>query len=470
MSNLPAPDISLKALGKLAGPIFVANIAVILSGTIDTIMAGQLGKDHLAAIGLGLAATLLVYLSLVGILQSLSPIAGHHFGANKYTLVGDEVQQNLWLGFFLSFIGMPLLLTTDLWINMGGVSGEVAHMARVYLWWTGLSIPFCFWGRTFISVNSAISRPRLTMYVSLLMLALKAPLNAIFMYGWLGLPEMGGAGAGVSFALLNVLGFFCYYAIWRWDKPIRKFHALRFNWPRWDLIKEQLRVGVPIGLSSFFEVSSFTLMAIFVSRLGTEYMSAHQIVSNVTSMLYMIPLSMGIATSVLVAQNLGATWPSLANVIMKRSLVVTIIIAVVLVTSLYFGRSTLVALYSSDDSVRKVAASLLISACIYHVFDSIQCVSGFALRGYRVTKLPMVIYGVLLWGCGLGGGYFLGFHGEIFGGPYGVYGFWGATAFALTITGIAIGSMALWIGKQRTKDDPHSPAEIEQAIANAKLW
>lgn len=470
MSILNAPDISLKALFKLAGPIFIANISVILSGTIDTIMGGQLGKDHLAAIGLGLAATLLVYLSLAGILQSLSPIAGHHYGSQKFTEVGDEVQQNIWLGVLLTFIGMPLLLNTEFWINLGGASGAVADMARTYMWCSGLTITFCFWGRTFISVNSAISRPRLTMYVSLIMLALKAPLNAVFMYGLFGMPEMGGAGAGVSFALLNIIGFFCYYAIWRFDKYCHKFHSTRFMWPSWKLLKEQLHVGVPIGLSSFFEVSSFTLMAIFVSRLGAEYMSAHQIVSNVTSMLYMVPLSMGIATSVLVSQSLGATWPSMAFAAMKRALTVTVCIAVVLVTVLFFARPFIMELYSSDHSVRVVAGTVLIAACIYHVFDSIQCVSGFALRGYRITKLPMAIYGTLLWGCGLGGGYYLGFHAEWVGGPFGIYGFWGATAFALVITGLAIGAMALWIGRSRAKDDEHTPEQIEAALHHNKTF
>ncbi|EJX03392.1 MATE efflux family protein, partial [gut metagenome] len=129
MSKLAPPKTSFKALFTLAGPIFVANIAIIGGGTIDTIMAGQLGKDHLAAVALGLAATICVLMGLVGILQSLSPIAGHHFGAHQYEKVGEELQQNLWLATGLCLIGVPLLLYTDLWISLGQVQGEVAEMA-----------------------------------------------------------------------------------------------------------------------------------------------------------------------------------------------------------------------------------------------------------------------------------------------------------------------------------------------------
>ncbi len=469
MTSQTPPDISLKALFKLAGPILVANIAVILSGTIDTVMAGQLGKDHLAALGLALPATLLVYLALTGVLQSLSPIAGHHFGAKDFTKVGEEVQQNLYLGVGLALIGMPILMYTPFWIDLGGASGDVADMAATYLFWTGLTLPFCLWGRTFVAVNSAINRPRLTMWVSVGMLALKAPLNALFMYGYFGLPAMGGAGIGVSFAVINVLGFVCYWAIWQFDKPIRAFHAEHLSGPRWDLLKEQLRVGIPIGLTTFFEVSSFALMAIFVSRLGAEFISAHQVVSNITSMLYQIPLSMGIACSVLVSQCLGARWPSLSRIVMIRSVITTCLISSCSVILLYIFRGPLVNFYTPDQEVAHVAVSLLLAGCIYHVFDAMQCVSGFALRGYRVTKLPMIIYGIFLWGLGLGGGYYFGFYGGILGGPLGVYGFWGATAFALTVTGLVVFGMALWISAQRAKDDPHSAEEVAQVKAAATL-
>lgn len=97
--RLTPPDISGRAIAKLAGPIFVANIAIVGGGTIDTIMAGHLGADHLAAIALGLASMIMVFMGLVGILQGMSPLAGHHFGARKFEKIGFELSQCLWLAF-----------------------------------------------------------------------------------------------------------------------------------------------------------------------------------------------------------------------------------------------------------------------------------------------------------------------------------------------------------------------------------
>lgn len=276
MTTLLPPDISLKALLKLAGPIFVANVAIIGSGTIDTIMGGQLGKEHLAAIALGISATISVLMGLVGILQGLSPIAGHHFGARRPREIGIDVAQAFWLVIFLSMIGVPLLAATDFWTDLGGVTGEVKRMAADYLFWTAMALPGSMAARVFIAVNAAVSRPKITMWVSLGMLVLKVPLNAIFMYGLLGFPAMGGGGAGVSFFVLTYVSLFAYWIIWRKSAYFLPMHSNGFVRPQYQRLKELLKVGVPMGICTFFEVSSFTLMAIFVSRLGPAVISAHQ--------------------------------------------------------------------------------------------------------------------------------------------------------------------------------------------------
>lgn len=306
------------------------------------------------------------------------------------------------------------------------------------------------------------------MWVSLGMLALKAPLNAVFMYGWLGFPAMGGGGAGISFFVLSWLSLFAFLAIWKFDKFYRPMHVEKFVGPRWELLKNHLHVGVPMGLSTFFEVSSFTLMAIFISRLGEETVSAHQIVANLTSMLYMVPLSLGIASSVLISQSLGARWPAVAEFILRRTLKISIVIAAVLATLLYIFKGNVIALYTSDAGVAATAAALVAFGCTYHVFDAMQAVSSFALRGYRVTRAPMFIYGIMLWGVGIGIGYQLAFGAEWAGGPYGAFGFWGATAVGLILTGLSLLAMALWVGRQRSRDEHHSPEEVERVIREAR--
>ena len=291
------------------------------------------------------------------------------------------------------------------------------------------------------------------MYVSLLMLACKIPLNCIFMYGWLGFPALGGAGAGLSLAVDAWLALVCYIVIYKKDAFYDKMRAERFFWPQIKAVFAQLKLGVPIGLSIFFEVSSFTLMAIFISRLGTTDVSAHQIVGNITATLYQIPLSIAIAVCVMVSQALGAGSPKAAREITVRGLKVALAIAACSVAFMYFGQDFLLGLYSKETAVTSLAASLLVFGMIYHITDAAQTVSNFALRGYRVTMLPMIIYGVMLWGVGLGGGYYFAFDGTfLFGQPLRAEGFWMCTAVGLCLAGVTLSVIALWVSKVRVAD------------------
>lgn len=113
----------------------------------------------------------------------------------------------------------------------------------------------------------------------------------------------------------------------------------------------------------------------------------------------------------------------------------------------------MLSLYTSDEIVIRIGYSLIIFGVLYHVFDAMQCVSSFALRGYRVTFWPMIIYGVLLWGVGLFGGYYMAFIGEPFMAPQAAYGFWGMTALGLFLAGVSLAATALYVSKTRTREE-----------------
>ncbi len=447
------PDISNRAIARLAAPILVANISIIGSGTIDTIMAGRLGAEHLAAVAIGNATVIMVILTLVGVIQSLSPLAGHHFGARRFERIGFELTQSLWLSLVLGLVGLAILSATDFWISLCNAQGNVARMLRIYLLASAASVPAFMLARPFVALNAAVNLPRVTMWVSIGLLVLKGPLNYVFMYGLFGLPALGGAGAGVSSALGATVSLIALYSYWRFSHVYDAMRPARIYLPNWQAIKTHLKIGVPISLSMFFEISSFALMAILIGRIGTIDVAAHQIVGNTTSFIYQAPLSLGIAVSVLVAQCLGAGSPTLARQAMIRVLRFALGIAAVTCSCLFLFRHTVVSLFTTDPAVALLAESLLGIAVIFHVADALQTISCFALRGYRVTFLPMCIYGVLLWSVGLGGGCWLGFHAESFGGPFGAHGFWAATAASIILVSIAISTYAFYIAKDRLKDE-----------------
>ena len=450
---LPMPDIGFRAIARLASPILVANISILGSGTIDTVMAGRLGAEHLAAVAIGNATVVMVLMTLVGVIQSLSPLAGHHFGAQRFERIGFELTQSLWLSLVLSVIGFALLSYTDFWVALCNAQGSVADMLRVYLFASALSVPAFMLSRPYVALNAAINLPQVTMWVSVGLLVVKFPLNAIFMYGLLGMPALGGGGAGVASALGATLSLAALYGYWRFAKIYDRVRPARFYLPNLSAIATHLKIGIPISFSMFFEISCFAMMAILIGRIGTVDVAAHQIVSNATSFIFQIPLSLGIAVSVLVAQCLGAGSPKMAREAMFRVIRLALCVAAVTSSSLFIFRDFVVNFYTTDASVAALAKSLLAVALIFHVADALQTTSCFALRGYRVTFLPMVIYGVLLWSVGLGGGCWLGFSAEIIGGPFGAHGFWAATATGIILVSIAIGSYAVYIAKDRLSDE-----------------
>ncbi len=445
------PDTSTRAFFKLGWPLLVANLAVVGAGTIDTIMAGRLSATDLAAVALGSAIYISAYIGLMGVLQALSPIAGQHFGAQRWRAIGDDLQQALWLSILLTLIGLPFVLATDAWLAFSRADDEVASVVTTYLYAIAFGLPAALAARVFVALNAAVSRPQITMWINVLALVLKVPLNAIFMSGAGPIPPMGGAGAGVATAVLAWATLALSLGVWRFHPYFRRFRSERVHPPRWSSQRELLKLGIPIGLSMLFEVTSFTFMAVLIARLGTAAVAGQQIVGNLAAILFMMPLALGVSTSVLVAQSLGANDPRAARTAALRGFRLAISIAIASAASMWLLRDPIVALYTTDAAVTAVALSLMGWAAIFHVFDACQGVCGFALRGYKSTLWPMVIYGVSLWGVGLGGGWWIGLAVTPFGPPRGPLGFWEAATVALAITAIALAWLTASVSNRRVR-------------------
>lgn len=427
------PPVNARALLRLAGPIFLAQLAVMGLGLADTIMAGRLSAVDLAAVGVGSAIYVTVYIVGMGVLTALTPIAGHHYGAGRTHEIGTDLGQALWLSVGLSAIGVPILLAGGTLLRAAGVEPEVAAIAERYLWGEAIGLPAWLASRAFVAVNSAVSRPQVTLAMQLIALAIKVPLNWMFIHGAGPVPALGGAGCGLATGVLGWIALAVCWAVWRLDPYFRPFHARRRHGPLAHRLRELLRLGLPIGGGLFIEVTSFAMISILLAPLGAATIGGHQIVLNLVSVLYMVPLGLGMATSVLVAQSLGAGAPARAREAAWRGYRVTIAIAAVAALALYLGRQPLVAIFTADAAVAQVALHLLALAALFHLFDAMQGIAGFMLRGYKVALAPMVVYGVALWGVGLAGGYLLAYHAPA-GWPWsGAAGFWAASGAGLVL-------------------------------------
>jgi MATE family, multidrug efflux pump len=337
---------------------------------------------------------------------------------------------------------MAVLLHPDFIIDHLHVKQNVEVKLRAYLAASAYSVPAMVAFRLFVGLSTGLGRPRPVMVFNLIALGMKVPLNAVFMFGLLGAHRMGGPGAAVATAIdqwtIAILA-------WTWclhQASYKEFNLGRpFAKPSWPLIRDFLKLGVPIGLSFVADVTAFTLMALFIARLGPVVAGAHQIAANLSATAFMLPLSLGTATVALAGRALGAGDPLHARRISWRGVRLAMTAALFISAAYVLGAPWIAAAYTSDGAVQAAAIPLIRLAGIYHLGDALQAVTVNALRGYKKSTVPMVVYGVLLWGPGLGGGVVLGLT-HVFGRPLGAAGFWIAETIALF--GVAI-SMALYL-------------------------
>ncbi len=427
---------------KLGWPVLIAQLAVMINGVIDTIMAGRLGAVDLASVGVGASIYISVFVTLMGVLLALTPVVAQLWGAGRFAEIGEEVRQSLWLGSFLTLLAFVLIYFPDPFLRLAQVAPEVELKTRQYLRTIALGVPAMLMFRVFYSFSTAVSKPRIIMGLNLLGLALKIPLNLVFMHGALGMPAMGGPGCAVSTTLIAWVTALTGWSICRLDPAYRPYQVFaRWSWPKLDGQLRLLKLGLPVGFTFLVDVTSFTFMALFIARLGTVNTGGHQIAANLTALIYMMPLAMASASGILVGQAIGAGDLRRARLTGVMGIASGFLFACLVGALVWLAREQIAALYSRDAEVRAIAATLLAFVARYHLFDAASAVSVSVLRGYKRTVVPMLCNIVALWGVGLGGGYLLAFgHLPGIAGPMGAQGFWtAATAGVLTGSVLIIG-------------------------------
>lgn len=446
------PPSSTRELVHLAWPMLIAQLAMMANAVIDTAMAGRLTVIDLAAVGIAASIMATILMSLISVLLAVPPIIAHLHGAGRSAEVGREIHQGMWISLALALVAILLLRFPGPLIAISHLQPAVEAKVRAYLAVSAWGVPAAFALRLFFGLSTGVKRPRPVMFFNLLSLAIKIPLNALFMYGLLGFPAMGAAGAAVATSLDAWL---MAAVAWGWCLNSPKYAEFelrrRITAPDLAAIREFLKLGIPIGLTFIADLTAFTFMALFIARLGPVVSGAHQIAANLAALAFMIPLSLGNATSVLVGQALGAAQPERARHICWEAIRLGMSIAIVLCLTFWLGAPYIAAFYTTDLQVQAVAIPLIMMVGLYHLGDALQAITVNALRGYKNSVVPMVIYTVTLWVPGLGGGIVLGLT-NVFGPARGAPGFWLAAIASIWLVGVL---MALYLNsiskKHRTR-------------------
>ena len=425
----------LRIIARHAGTILVGQLAVMAFGVTDTIVAGRYSQQALAALSVGSAVYISIFVGLMGVLQALLPTWAELHGGGRHEQVGRSVRQALYLSGLTMLVGVIALLFPGGLLDWTQVPPSLQGEVREYLAVLTLALPAALLFRMYSTLNQSLGKPLLVTWLQAASLVIKVPLSIWFAFGGLGLH--GGGAVGCAWATVVVNWLFIGLALWLIrSQPLYRPYAIwqAMERPDWRVIGQFARLGVPGGLAIMVEVTSFTLMSLFIARQGTLASAAHQVAANLAAVLYMTPLSISIATSARVSYWLGAGDQRRARHVIRTGFQLVSALTVCLSTGVLLGRHGIAGLYAKGPEVAAVAASLLAWVAVYHLGDAAQGFFVFVLRCYRVAVAPLVAYCVLLWGVGLSGGYLLAYHGI---GPipaqHSPAAFWQAATFALAL-------------------------------------
>lgn len=431
-----------RQIGGHAAAVLVGQLAVMSYGIVDTMIAGRYATESLAALSVASAVHITVVVALMGVLQAQLPIWAEMHGAGRSDQIGPSVRQALYVWVAASVVGIAVLLLPEPLLHVMQVPFSLHAEVADYLRLLAVGLPAALAFRLFGTLSQAIGKPRVVTMLQLASLAVKVPLSIALCFGVGPLPGLGLLGCAIGTLAASAMLFLAGLMLSRSDVAYRECRLWhRLEPPDAARLLVQLRLGLPTAAAITVEVSSFTLMALLIARMGATQSAAHQIAANLAAVLYMAPLSISIAASARISFWIGSGEPTRANAALRSAWGWIAASALFLAVTVLMLREFIAGLYTGHDAgLGPVAAELLFWVALYHLADAAQTLCVFVLRCFRVTVLPLVIYTVSLWGVGLGVGHALATHPHAWaaGWPAGAAAYWSAGLIALVLAALTL--------------------------------
>lgn len=416
-------------------PILITQVTMSLMTFFDTMMSGHASPADLAGTAIGSSLWIPVQTGLSGILMGITPIVSQLVGAGQRNKVGYHVIQAIWLSVAVSLVVLLVgALSVSPLLNTMNLEPKVHHVAFYFLVAISTGIVPLFGYIVLRSFIDALGQTRVSMMITLISLPLNVGAGYLLIFGHGGFPRLGGIGSGIATAFT----YWCIFLIALWivhrQEPFasygvfRKLH--RISLAKW---RELMNLGVPIGFAIFFETAVFAAVTLLMSRFDTLTIAAHQAANNFASTLYMIPLSICLALTILVGFETGAA--RLKDARQYAALGIGTAAAMALATAilLMLFRQGVAQLYSSEPEVVSLIKHFLVYAIFFQMSDAIATPTQGVLRGYKDVSPGFWISLLAYWIIGLPLGFVLANYT-----PQGPYGYWVGL-----ITGLAVAAVLL---------------------------
>ena len=448
----------IKTQLKLAIPAFFAQIAMTSMGLVDMVMTGRIknieGQEAVDMASVALAGSLWMPLllfsqAIIAIIPSISQL----FATRENDKIAHIFRQGIWLAVFLTVPFMLIIFSISFQLENLGVEPLMAEIAgrylRAILWGAPGFLFFCVFRSAFEGM--AFMRP--AMITSFLGLMINIPLNTIFIFGYFGAPALGGVGTGVATAIVYCfMGASMIFYARRLPETKDAIAFSSWTGPDFKTIKRIIFIGFPGALALLFEVSLFAGVALLLAPLGSVVVAGHQIALNFSSLIFMLPLSIGMAATIRTSYGLGNHDPKQVHYATRSSLLIAMSTALITVTLTLLLRHQIPLFYNDSIKVVTLASSLLLFSAIYQFTDAIQVVSLATLRGYNDTIFVGLIAFFSYFICALPIGFILA-RTDLLVPALGATGFWIAFILGVTISA-TLALLRIRILEKRIKNNP----------------
>ncbi|MEY8733081.1 MATE family efflux transporter [Peribacillus frigoritolerans] len=416
-------------------PILITQISMYAMTFFDVMMSGQYSTQDVAGVSIGSSLWTPVYTGLSGILIALTPVVSQLVGSRQSKSVSYSVMQAIYLAVALALIILIIgAFSLNPVLNAMDLEDSVHMVAHDYLIALSLGIIPLFIYNALRAFIDALGQTRISMIITLCALPVNVLFNYLLIYGKFGFPELGGVGSGYATAITYWLIALVAILVVIKINPFSTYQVFteffRVSWKEW---KALLLIGVPIGLAIFFETSIFSAVTLLMSKYDTVTIASHQIAMNFASLLYMIPLSISMALTIVIGFEIGAARYKDAKEYSWIGISMALTMSLVLSTILFLFREPVAFLYTKDHEVMMLTSHFLIYAIFFQISDALQAPIQGILRGYKDVNVTFAMSLISYWILGLPIGYFFAKFTDM-----GAFGYWIGL-----ISGLALGAIGL---------------------------
>jgi MATE family multidrug resistance protein len=457
----PALKDEIRAFLTLAVPLASAQVAQAMTGFVDTLMMGRLGKEALAAGGLAVMIFMASLMTGISVVSSVSPLAAAAYGAERPQRVGQVMCQGLWLAGLLAVPLVLIMANLSELLRSLGQPPSVIPLADSYLelarWGLLPALGFAVLRCTVTALAQA--RPILVIMVTANLFNVLG--NYVLAFGKLGLPAMGLAGLAIASALSHFIMFSSLlgYLLVHRHGQFWRYGLFKPPWRLQPAILRQLLVlGGPIGVVTILENGLFTTMTLMGGAIGTHVLAAQQLALQTVVIVFMLPLGMSYAATARVGQWYGrGDWVGVQRAAWVSVVTTIAVMFVAGVVFVLFPRP-IIGVYldihdPANQEVLSVGVAMLLVAGFGQVVDGVQRTANGVLQGLQDTRVPMVLSLIAYWGVGLSSGYWLGFRTDLGG-----VGIWIGAYLGLAVAAISY----LWRFRvlRRRSRSPHAQSSM----------